>query len=121
MPPTKTIAELREMRRANADAGARNGVHQDDQTGLFDRVIENSKLEAALEDRETRKGLRASAQAKFKEADETAKGIIATLELEVDDVVRVGRFKITRHEVQGRSVAFETDPSERLTITLLDQ
>lgn len=97
-----------------------NGANVDAQDGLFDQVIENGELEEALEAREKVKASRAALNLKFKEADEKAKGIIATLDVEVDQVVRVGRFRITRTEVEGRSVAFETDPSERLTIAPVD-
>lgn len=123
-------AEMAEARKnAEADAAARetetaageNGSRDvDAQYGLFDQVIENEELEAALEEREKVNNSRKALNAKFKTADTEAKGLISALDLSADDVVRCGRFRIKLSEVAGRSVAFETDPAERLTISLLD-
>jgi hypothetical protein len=92
----------------------------DDQDGLFDQVIENDLLEQALENRQKHKEQRSAAQAKFKEAHDQAKGILATLELAEDSVVRVGRFRVKNSKVAAKAVAFETAESSRLTISLLD-
>lgn len=120
------LAEAREQVAAEEQAraasnGHRNGgAHVDAQDGLFDQIIENGELGQALESREKVKASRAALNAKFKEADDTAKGIIAALKLTTDQVIRVGRFRISLAAVEGRSVAFETEPTERLTISLLD-
>lgn len=121
------LAEARERaeREASEESAtngrrSRNGANVDPQDGLFDQVIENGDLEQALEDREKVKASRAALNAKFKEADDAAKGIIATLNLETDAVVRVGRFRLSLSSVEGRSVAFDTEPTERLSITVTD-
>ena len=58
-------------------------------------------------------------RAKFRDADLAVKELVATLDL-ADAPVRVGRFLLTQSEVAGRSVAFETDPTTRLSIRLLE-
>lgn len=105
---------------ASSSNGRRGGVQVDGQDGLFDTIIENTELEQALEAREKVKASRAALNAKFKEADDTAKGLISTLDIEVDQVVRVGRFRISRTAIEGRSVAFETEPTDRLNIAPVD-
>jgi hypothetical protein len=105
---------------ATQNGHGRNGANVDAQDGLFDTVIEDSALEEALEAREKVKASRAALNAKFREADETAKGLLSALGLEKDTVVRIGRFRITLSEIEARSVSFETEASERLTITAAD-
>lgn len=114
------MEEAREQAQAEREAAARSRTGPDAQDGLFDQEIENAELEAALEAREKVKASRSALNAKFKEADETAKGLIAGLDLDVDTVIRVGRFRISKTATEGRSVAFETEPGARLTISLLD-
>lgn len=105
---------------AAASNGRATGPRVDGQDGLFDREIENPELLEALEAREKVKASRSALNAKFKEADEQAKGLIAGLGIGLDDVVRVGRFRLQKSKVDGKSVAFETEPSERLTISPID-
>lgn len=105
---------------AGTTANGNGHATADDQQGLFDRVIENGDLLKALEDREKVNASRKALNAKFKEAHEVAKGIIATLALDDGTVVRCGRFRIEKSGVSARSVAFETDPTSKLTISLLD-
>jgi hypothetical protein len=92
-------------------------VNPDDQLEFDEDVVNDAELEKALEEREKRKASRNALQAEFKEADEKAKALIAGIELEPDTTVRCGRFKITRSHVEGRSVAFETESTNRLSIT----
>lgn len=93
----------------------------DPQEGLFDQVIENDVLERALEKRETARVAKSKVAATYKEAHDQAKGIISTLELGDETVVRVGRFKITKAPVAERHVSFDTAPTSRLTISLLGE
>lgn len=53
----------------------------------------------------------------FKEVDDDAKARIRQLELGSASV-RVGRFVIAERELAGRSVAFDTEPTTRVTIRL---
>jgi len=92
-------------------------VKSQDQITIDDQIIENPQLEEALEEREKRKASKTAVTAKFKEADDHAKDLINGLGLEENDIVRVGRFRITRTAVEGRSVAFDTEPTERLKIS----
>lgn len=97
-----------------------SGPHVDAQDGLFDKTIDNLELLEALEQREKRKASKQAVTKTYQEADEKAKALISGCGLEVGETARVGRFRIQRTEVEGRSVAFETEPSERLTITPTD-
>ena len=86
------------------------------QIAIDERVVESAELEAALEGREVARAALSEARAAFKAADEPARGLIAALELD-ESPVRVGRFRLVVRKVEGRSVAFDTDPTSRLTIT----
>lgn len=108
-----------------APAGSANatgrGSNVDAQDGLFDQLVENAELEAALEDREKRNNSRLELTRQFKEADTKAKGILATLvDIEEGTVVRVGPFRIEKSPVKAKSVAFETGPTSKLSITRAD-
>lgn len=89
------------------------------QASIYETTIENAELEEALEEREKAKTRATAERKKFRERDEAAKALVATLDL-ADAPVRVGRFLLTQSEVAGRSVAFETEPSTRLRIRLLE-
>jgi hypothetical protein len=86
------------------------------QIAIDEAVVESPELEQALEAREAAKATAADARAAFKTADESARGLIAALELG-EAPVRVGRFRLVVRKVAARSVAFDTDPTTRLTIT----
>ncbi len=92
----------------------------DDQDGLFDQVVENDVLAAALERREQAKQAKNAATKAYKDAHDAAKAHIDALELEEGAVVRCGRFRLKLSAVQGRSVSFETGDTSRLSISLLD-
>lgn len=101
---------------AAASNGTGRGSQVDAQDGLFDQVVENAELEAALEDREKRNNSKNELTRQYKEAHEKVKGMIAVLDIEEDVTVRVGRFRVTRTKTEGGSVAFDRSPGERLTI-----
>lgn len=96
-----------------------SGASVDPQDGLFDTVLEDADLEAALEERERKRQDKSIATGRYKEAHDAAKAKIGSLELEDESVVRCGRFRIKTAKTAGRSVSFETSPSSRLTISLL--
>lgn len=87
------------------------------QTALDERVVENAELERALEDREIAKGAAGEARKKFTTLDDLAKGKVNDLNLQDGEAVRIGRFRVAYRKVPAKSVAFETEPSERLTIS----
>ncbi len=89
------------------------------QIELGEQIVENDELEAALEAREAAKVAAAAARKTYDEADTAAKAAIA--ELELDGPARCGRFQIRESEVAGRSVAFDTEPGTRLSISVIDE
>jgi len=86
------------------------------QIAIDERVVESPELEAALEAREVAKAAAGEARAALKAAHDKAVGLIGELELG-EAPVRVGRFRLTVRKVEARSVAFDTEPTTRLTIT----
>lgn len=84
----------------------------DPQDGLFDSEIDNDVLETTNRPttRPERRPLHGAAQAH-----------LAELELDADTVIRCGRFRIKTTTIPAKSVSFETDPSTRTTISLLDE
>lgn len=101
-------------------AARQTSADPDPQDGLFDEVLENEILAAALERRQAAKEKRADAAKRYTDADQAAKGIIAGLELEPDVTARCGRFRIRSRTIPARHVEFDTDPSVRLRIDLLE-
>jgi hypothetical protein len=92
------------------------------QTSIYEKVVEDAELEAALERREELREARSAAVARFGEADVEVRAAIAEkLELGIDAAARVGRFVITKKMRAGRSVSFEAEPKETLAISLLDE
>lgn len=91
------------------------------QTALDEQEIDNPRLLEALETRQDRKENVKIARKVFKESDDTAKALLGEHDLQDDQAVRVGRFRITKKAIASRSVQFETDPTSRLTISLLPE
>ena len=96
-------------------------VKDEAQLGMDEEIVEDEALEAALEAREKRKASAGAVQKLYQAADELAKAELTRLELEDGDVARVGRFRITKSAIPGRSVTFETKPSSRLRIGLVGE
>jgi hypothetical protein len=92
----------------------------DPQQGMFDREFEDGDLIAALEKREKLNKTKKAAAAKYREQHDVVKGMLDGFQLGDEEIVRVGRFRIKMSRTEGRSVAFETSPSRRMTISLLD-
>jgi uncharacterized protein (DUF3084 family) len=90
----------------------------DEQSSIYDREVENPELERALEEREKLRERKAKATKNYVEAHELVTALVTELALD-DAPVRVGRFVLSRREVAGRQVAFETSPSSRLQIQLI--
>lgn len=110
-----------------AERAASGEIAQDAQQGLFDVVLENEQLEAALDRRQKAKERLKNPQKSYKEADDAAKGMISGLEEygwvdpEGDQPCRIrcGRYVIRVAPSKSRSVSFTTEPSRRTTISLL--
>ena len=90
------------------------------QMAFDEKLVEDTALEAALEERERRKESLAAVRAEFKAAHDAASVEIEKLDLGDETAVRVGRFRIARSSVAARSVQFEADATTRVQITLLD-
>ena len=91
----------------------------DPQLGFDEKVIDDPKIAEALEQRQVEKGALSEQRKAYREADEAAKREIQKLELPDDTAVRVGRFRITRRTVPGRTVSFETEDRSQLSIAFL--
>ena len=91
------------------------------QLGMDETLIENAELEAVLEERLRLQTIAGETRKRFEEQNEIARGEIEKLELGEGLVVRIGRFRITRSSVQGRSVAFETEPTTRVNIKVIGE
>lgn len=100
-------------------ARRQQAAEPDPQDGMFDQVIDNELLIAALERRHAAKGKLAQPQKAYKEADEAVKGIITTLELDPTAVVRAGRFRIKSRVVEPGHREFDVGGSTTLTISLI--
>jgi hypothetical protein len=93
----------------------------DPQTQLDEREIEHPQLLKALEKRQGLKDEIKETRKQLKEIDGHARSLLDEQDLHDDEAVRVGRFRITKKAVPARSVQFETDPTSRLTISLLPE
>lgn len=100
---------------------ARSSAAPDDQDSLFDQVITNDLLEAALERRQTAKNKNAVTARALKEANDAAKGMLAGLDLEPDTVARCGRFRIKTSSTPERHVEFDTAAGSQTRISLLGE
>lgn len=89
------------------------------QLGLDEKVVDIPELVSALEERLAAKSTLGDARKVYAEANEAANVEIAKLELPDGVAVRAGDFRITRSTVAARSVAFDTKPTTRVTITWL--
>lgn len=93
------------------------GTKATPQTAMDEGLIEDEKLEKALEDREKKRKVKSDATADFKDADDVVKGKLDALELDEGATVRCGRFRISKKSTPARDVSFTTEPSSQLQIT----
>lgn len=125
-PTREAIDAAHERQRLAAadtrpDGAADDPVGGDPQDGLFDEVIADAELEAALDARAKAKDAKKRATRTFNERHDVVKGKLDALDLEDDTVVRCGRHRIKVTRTPPRSVAFETDGGRRMTISLLPE
>lgn len=88
------------------------------QMAIDEAVVEDAKLEAALESRQRSKQEASDARAEFSKADEHAKSLLGQLELG-EGPVRIGRFRIEQKTTPARSVSFDTEAKTRIAIALV--
>lgn len=94
----------------------------DPQLALDERAVNNPDLEAALERRLRAKDDVAEVRGVLKTASEEVNAELAKItDFEPDTALRVGRFRITKSHVEGRSVSFETEPRDQIRIGLVDE
>lgn len=95
-------------------------LEPDDQLALDEKVVDIPELVEALEARQEAKADAGDARKVLKAANERANAEIEKLELPEDTAIRAGRFRITRRAVASRQVSFETDPTTRVTIAVVE-
>jgi hypothetical protein len=86
------------------------------QLGMDERIVEDEEVEAALEERENRRNSYRELQRRYAEADTKAKGLVEALGLAPGEVIRIGRFRIEKRAIAGKSVTFETKPTSRISV-----
>ena len=91
-----------------------------DQLALDEQPISNADLEQALENRLRAGDDVSEARSVYKRVDEVVKAHIAELELTTGVAYRCGRFRITKNRIPARSVTFDTEATERVRISLIE-
>lgn len=97
-------------------------VSTDPQLALDERAINNPELEAALERRLRAKDDVAEVRGVLKTIQAEVDAELAKLsDFETDTALRVGRFRITKTHIEGRSVSFDVEPRDQIRIGLVDE
>ena len=91
-----------------------------DQLAMDETTIEDPALQAALEERETRKDALSVVRKAYDEANTVALGEVEKLELPEGAVARVGRFRISRTSVPAGHREFDTKASSRISIRVAE-
>jgi hypothetical protein len=97
-------------------------VDLDPQLAIDEQAITDADLEAALERRLRLKDDVAEVTGSYKRAHEDVLGLLAKHPpIPEDAAYRVGRFRIAVRHVKGRSVSFDTEARNQLTIGLVGE
>jgi len=98
-------------------------IDPDDQLAMDEVLIEDSEAEEALEERLRARLALAPLKRAYKEAHEAAKFAVLRHAGEIADggSVRIGRFRVSKRLVKGRSVAFETEERTQLSFATLEE
>lgn len=92
------------------------------QLALDERAVTNAELEATLERRLRIKDDIAELRGTLKSANDEVNAEIAKIpDFVPDTALRVGRFRITKTHVEGRSVSFDVEARDQLKIGLVDE
>lgn len=114
MPPTNgSGSSVRDRARGHLSS-------VDAQEGMFDRTIDDTGLEALLDQREDVKAKKLDANRKFKEKDDLVKARLGEFELADGEVARIGKYRIEKKQRAGGHREFDVAPGTRLNITLFD-
>jgi hypothetical protein len=89
------------------------------QIAIYETVVENPELEAALKRRESVKEKLGIAKNNLKVADDNAQKLINDLELGIGAAVRVGDFVISKKARKGGHVEFDRNSSEQTRIKFI--
>lgn len=119
MQPISSIDSARLKGARPGPGETRTGAEAEDQLALDETVIADKSAEAAFEALQERKEEMGAVRKLYKAAKELADAKVAQLELPEGGAVRVGRFRITRTAVAGRTVSFDTAPTSRVRIALI--
>lgn len=91
------------------------------QLGLDEKVVDDAALLAALDERQAAKDALGEARKTYTKLHDEVRSRIDRLDLGVDTAVRVGRYRIAKTETTARSVAFDVDAKERISIGLIGE
>jgi hypothetical protein len=92
------------------------------QLAMDEQAITNATLEAALERRLRIKDDIAEARGVLRTANDEVNAEIAKIpDFAPDTALRVGRFRITKTHIPGRSVAFDVEARDQIRIGLVDE
>lgn len=91
----------------------------DGQIGMDERVVDDPALIAALEDRLRKGDDLAEVKRSFKEADTFARDLIAKIDLENGQAIRVVRFRITKKFIAGGHVEYDASDRSQLGFELV--
>lgn len=105
---------------AMAEANEKMSAAPQEQIGLEDKFIEDPELEEVLEERESLKAEKKKALKQFNDKHAAAKDRIEKLDLPAGGALRVGRFRLERTNVPGRSVTFDTAETTRINIGAIE-
>lgn len=106
---------------------ALRSINADDQVGMDEKHINDPDIEQALEERQRAKDEAAEKRLAVKNATEKVKSLVGRLEMpdpsdeDSPIVVRVGRFRISKRFVKGKTVSFATEDRVQLTFGLADE
>lgn len=99
--------------------GAAKAMPQE-QIGLEDKFIEDPDVVQVLEEREELKAAKKKATKEYNDKHAAAKDRIEKLAIPIGGAVRVGRFRLERTPVAGRSVSFEIAETTRVAIAVIE-
>lgn len=91
------------------------------QTAIDEREVDAPQLLNALAARQDVKNEMKTLRKDFKQADGHVRALLEEQGLADGEAIRIGQFRITRKAIASRSVTFETDPTSRLTISLIPE
>lgn len=92
----------------------------DPQLALDERAVTDPELEAKLEQRLRLRQDVAEVRGTLKNVDEEVQAGIKSLGLTEDQIVRIGRFRISLKAVAERHVEFNAEATTRVSIVLAD-